>query len=80
MLLRFFYAAVISCIAECRHCYSYGYVWNPSNFSVNYANSAGSANAVVWGNVSSKPGNIVKVSSWDSSTLNLTTCTLKAVA
>lgn len=31
------------------------YVWNPSNFSVNYANSAGSANSVAWGNVGSKP-------------------------
>jgi hypothetical protein len=28
------------------------YVWNPSNFSVNYANSAGS---VAWGNVTGKP-------------------------
>lgn len=28
------------------------YVWNPSNFNVNYANSAG---AVAWGNVSGKP-------------------------
>lgn len=43
--------------------------------SVNYANSAGSANAVAWGNVSSKPASIVKVASWDGSTLNLTTCT-----
>lgn len=31
------------------------YVYNPSNFSVNYANSAGSANSVAWGNVSGKP-------------------------
>ena len=45
------------------------------NQSVNYANSAGSANAVAWGNVSSKPASIVKVASWDGSTLNLTTCT-----
>jgi hypothetical protein len=51
------------------------YVYNPSNFSVNYASSAGSANAVAWGNVSSKPVSIVKVASWDGSTLNLTTCT-----
>ena len=51
------------------------YVYNPSNFSVSYANSAGSANAVAWGNVSSKPVSIVKVASWDGSTLNLTTCT-----
>lgn len=51
------------------------YVYNPSNFSVNYAKSAGSANAVAWGNVSSKPVSIVKVASWDGSTLNLTTCT-----
>ena len=51
------------------------YVYNPSNFSVNYANSAGSANSVAWGNVSSKPVSIVKVASWDGSTLNLTTCT-----
>lgn len=43
--------------------------------SVNYANSAGSANSVAWGNVSSKPVSIVKVASWDGSTLNLTTCT-----
>ena len=41
------------------------YVWNPSNFSVNYANSAGTANSasyassaggVNWDNVSNKPG------------------------
>lgn len=51
------------------------YVYNPRNFSVNYANSAGSANSVAWGNVSSKPVSIVKVASWDGSTLNLTTCT-----
>lgn len=51
------------------------YVYNPSNFRVSYANSAGSANAVAWGNVSSKPASIVKVASWDGSTLNLTTCT-----
>ncbi len=51
------------------------YVYNPRNFSVNYAKSAGSANAVAWGNVSSKPVSIVKVASWDGSTLNLTTCT-----
>lgn len=51
------------------------YVYNPSNFSVNYAKSAGSANSVAWGNVSSKPVSIVKVASWDGSTLNLTTCT-----
>lgn len=51
------------------------YVYNPSNFSVNHAKSAGSANAVAWGNVSSKPVSIVKVASWDGSTLNLTTCT-----
>ena len=31
------------------------YVWNPSNFSVNYANLAGSANSVAWGNVTGKP-------------------------
>ena len=31
------------------------YVYNPSNFSVNYANSAGSANSVAWGNVSGRP-------------------------
>ena len=43
--------------------------------SVNYAKSAGSANSVAWGNVSSKPVSIVKVASWDGSTLNLTTCT-----
>lgn len=48
---------------------------NIGSQSVKYATSAGSANAVAWGNVSSKPGSIVKVSSWDGSTLNLTTCT-----
>lgn len=31
------------------------YVYNPSNFSVNYANSAGIANSVSWGNVSGRP-------------------------
>jgi hypothetical protein len=31
------------------------YVYNPSNFSVNYANSAGSAGSVAWGNVSGRP-------------------------
>lgn len=31
------------------------YVYNPSNFSVNYANSAGSANSVAWTNVSGRP-------------------------
>lgn len=31
------------------------YVYNPANFSVNYANSAGSANSVAWGNVSGRP-------------------------
>lgn len=31
------------------------YVYNPSNFSVNYATSAGTAGAVAWSNVSSKP-------------------------
>lgn len=31
------------------------YVYNPANFSVNYANSAGSANSVSWGNVSGRP-------------------------
>jgi hypothetical protein len=31
------------------------YVWNPSNFSVSYANSAGSAGSVAWGNVSGRP-------------------------
>lgn len=51
------------------------YVYNPSNFSVNHAKSADSANAVAWGNVSSKPVSIVKLASWDGSTLNLTTCT-----
>lgn len=48
---------------------------NIGNQSVNYAKSAGSASAVAWGNVSSKPVGIVKVSSWDGSTLSLTTCT-----
>ncbi len=31
------------------------YVYNPSNFSVNYATSAGSAGSVAWGNVTSRP-------------------------
>ena len=31
------------------------YVYNPSNFSVNYATSAGSANSVAWTNVSGRP-------------------------
>lgn len=31
------------------------YVYNPSNFSVNYATSAGSANSVAWTNVSDRP-------------------------
>lgn len=31
------------------------YVYNPSNFSVNYAATAGTANSVAWGNVTSKP-------------------------
>lgn len=48
---------------------------NIGSQSVNYAKSAGSASAVAWGNVSSKPTGIVKVSSWDGSTLSLTTCT-----
>lgn len=44
-------------------------------WGINISGSAGSANAVAWGNVSSKPVSIVKVASWDGSTLNLTTCT-----
>lgn len=44
-------------------------------WDINITGSAGSANAVAWGNVSSKPASIVKVASWDGSTLNLTTCT-----
>lgn len=44
-------------------------------WGINITGSAGSANAVAWGNVSSKPVSIVKVASWDGSTLNLTTCT-----
>ena len=44
-------------------------------WGINITGSAGSANAVAWGNVSSKPASIVKVASWDGSTLNLTTCT-----
>lgn len=70
------------------------YVYNPSNFRVSYANSAGSASSVAWGNVSGKPSTfapsahshswdattgkptgIVKVASWDGSTLSLTTVT-----
>lgn len=31
------------------------YVYNPSNFSVSYATSAGSANSVAWGDVTGKP-------------------------
>lgn len=34
------------------------YVYNPSNFSVNYANSAGSAGSVAWTNVSGRPTNV----------------------
>jgi len=37
------------------------YVYNPSNFSVNYANSAGS---VAWGNVSGRPSNITYWDTW----------------
>lgn len=44
-------------------------------WGINITGSAGSANSVAWGNVSSKPVSIVKVASWDGSTLNLTTCT-----
>ena len=70
------------------------YVYNPANFHVAYANSAGSASSVAWGNVSGKPSTfapsahshswdattgkptgIVKVASWDGSTLSLTTVT-----
>lgn len=39
------------------------YVYNPSNFSVNYASSAGS---VAWGNVSSKPGINTLLGSYDT--------------
>lgn len=34
------------------------YIYNPSNFSVKYAASAGSANAVTWENVSDKPSSM----------------------
>lgn len=34
------------------------YVYNPSNFSVTYAASAGSANAVAWTNVSGRPSSL----------------------
>jgi len=34
------------------------YVYNPSNFSVNYATTAGTANSVAWGNVSGRPTNV----------------------
>ncbi len=37
------------------------YVYNPSNFSVNYAKSAG---AVAWGNVSGKPAQATRWPSW----------------
>ena len=40
------------------------YVWNPSNFSVNYANSAGSAGTVPWSGVSGKPGNLAYWDTW----------------
>lgn len=32
------------------------YLYNPANFSVNYAKSAGTANAVAWANITGKPG------------------------
>ena len=41
------------------------YVWNPSAFSVNYANSAGS---VPWSGVSGKPSNIMPYDTWFGST------------
>lgn len=41
------------------------YVYNPSNFSVSYAKSAGSANSVAWGNVSGKPHYITGTTSTD---------------
>ena len=36
------------------------YVYNPANFHVAYANSAGSASSVAWGNVSDKPNLALK--------------------
>ena len=41
------------------------YVWNPSNFSVSYANSAG---AIPWSGVSGKPGNLAYWDTWYGST------------
>lgn len=41
------------------------YVYNPSNFSVNYAKSAG---AVAWGNVSSKPAQATRWPNWNEVT------------
>jgi predicted heme/steroid binding protein len=38
--------------------------YNIGSQSVNYANSAGSANSVSWGNVSGKPGNITYWDTW----------------
>lgn len=34
------------------------YVYNPSNFNVNFATTAGTANAVAWTNVSGRPTNV----------------------
>jgi hypothetical protein len=48
------------------------YVWNPSNFSVNYATTAGAANSVAWTNVTGRPNyaSSVVYSNWaDSMTL-----------
>ena len=44
------------------------YVYNPANFSVSYARSAGS---VAWNNISGRPGSIVRATGWDGSTLSL---------
>ena len=46
------------------------YVYNPSNFRVNYAESAGSAGSVAWSNVSGKPSCIT--GSYSNGVLNLT--------
>lgn len=42
------------------------YVYNPSNFSVNYARSAGSANSVAWGKISGKPSLVSVASAYNA--------------
>lgn len=42
------------------------YVYDPSNFSVNYARSAGSANSVTWNNISGKPSLVSVASAYNA--------------